>query len=502
MNVPHSGFRSTVSVSRWEVVAIACLILGILASRLHSFLLFHTLVELFTLSVGFISFSLAWSTRRYLEDGFLRVAGLATGPTAIVTLLHTLTYKGIGVFPDLGANLATQLWIALRLLQAGSFLAATTPRLASQPAERIVVGFGLAAAAFIVLIFSGTFPACYVEGLGLTPFKIGAEYAVMAILALAALRLWRDPTPRNPTIKALAIAMLAASGLESMAFTLYVDVYGAMNMIGHVLALICALLIYTAVAWVGLAIPQDALYASQQAAKNQFRMDAERANQDIVRFAEVLAHHLQEPVRQQYVYCQRLAKVLQSPLPEDARTALDYVQAGALRQRTLVRDALRYLSVARSLPCGPPCDANMSLDTALYLLRSKIAAADARIERAPLPHVRIDQDRLAEVFAILIDNAITFRKEEAALVISVTATKHHPDGIVLSVTDNGPGIPKEFHERIFRVFERLTGIDAAGGSTGIGLALAKRIIEAADGKIWVETAAQGGTAFHVLLKTE
>jgi light-regulated signal transduction histidine kinase (bacteriophytochrome) len=300
-------------------------------------------------------------------------------------------------------------------------------------------------------------------------------------------------------IRTIALGMLASSGLESMAFTLYVDIYGAMNMIGHALALLHALLIYVAIAWVGLTLPQETLYARQLALKNRFQEDAERANEDILRFAEVLAHHLQEPVRQQHVYSQLLARALPDQLSGDARAALDAIQAGALRQRALLRDALRYLSLERSSAQGAWCNGGAALRAALQRMETLVRQTGAVILHRDLPAARIDQDSLSEVFAILIGNALQHRRQDISPVVAVTCAEQD-DGILFSVADNGPGIPEEYRDRIFRVFERLAGPSQSPESTGIGLALARKIIEIADGRIWAENNSQGGTSVHFLLK--
>jgi|GEM_PF-2525723 signal transduction histidine kinase len=499
MDILRETASSRPPVSRKELAVVALLVSGIVLSRLHSYLLFHTLVELSCTAVGLTAFALAWNTRQHLEDGFLRVVGLAIGPSAAIALLHTLSYRGMGVFPDHASDLPTQLWVALRIVQGSTLFAATVPVLSNQPARRIVMASSAVGGLLVALIFLGLFPTSFIEGQGLTPFKVGAEYAVMLVLAAAAVRLWRDRSPRHPMIRTIALGMLASSGLESMAFTLYVDIYGAMNMIGHALALLHALLIYIAVAWVGLTLPQETLYARQLALKNRFQEDAERANEDILRFAEVLAHHLQEPVRQQHVYSQLLARALPDQLSGDARAALDAIQAGALRQRALLRDALRYLSLERSSAQGAWCNGGAALRAALQRMEALVRQTGAVILHRDLPAARIDQDSLSEVFAILIGNALQHRRQDISPVVAVTCAEQG-DGLLFSVADNGPGIPEEYRDRIFRVFERLAGPSQSPESTGIGLALARKIIEIADGRIWAENNSQGGTSIHFLLK--
>ncbi|MBF0375812.1 MAG: hypothetical protein HQL39_20685 [Alphaproteobacteria bacterium] len=484
-------------VSRAELFAVAALLVGILLARFHSYLLFHTLVELFGIGVVLTAFSLAWNTRRHLEDGFLRVAGLALGPITAVTTLHTLAYKGMGVFPDQGGNLPTQFWIGLRVLQATALFAATVPAIAALPAGRIVIASSAGAALVIAAIFGGVFPDCFVDGQGLTPFKVGMEYVVMAVLAAAAVRVWHDSSPREPKIKRLAIAALAVGSLESAAFTLYVDVYGAMNMVGHVLGLIHGMLVYTAVAWVGLAAPQEALYVQQGVLKDRYRKEADAANRDITRFTEVLAHHLQEPVRLQHVFSQRLLRSMPDQMPDDARQALTLIMEGAKHQRALLRDVQLYLSVAQVPRPAKPCRADKALDVAMKRLAPEIALAGLTVHRDPLPELIIDQALLVDLFAVLITNAIDYRRPGTAPALTISAASHH-GMIEISLTDDGIGIAPEHHARVFQVFERLDPTPG-DGHTGIGLALAKKIVESAGGDIWIETPPDGGTSLRFTL---
>src|SRR6056297_3319179 len=110
--------------SQWrragKILFIAAVLgVALLATRLHSYLLFHTVSELVSVAVTAGIFLLAWSARRYMSNGFLFFIGVAYLFVGVIDMLHAVTYKGVGIFPDATANLPTQLWIAGRYLQAG-----------------------------------------------------------------------------------------------------------------------------------------------------------------------------------------------------------------------------------------------------------------------------------------------------------------------------------------------------------------------------------------------
>lgn len=99
-------------------------LVGLYLSRQYSYLLFHSLVEMFSVVVSVSIFMLFWSARRFLDNGYFLFMGIAYLFIGGLDLVHTLAYKGMGVFPGYGANLPTQLWIAARYLESLSLLAA------------------------------------------------------------------------------------------------------------------------------------------------------------------------------------------------------------------------------------------------------------------------------------------------------------------------------------------------------------------------------------------
>lgn len=216
-----------------------------------------------------------------------------------------------------------------------------------------------------------------------------------------------------------------------------------------------------------------------------------RKNEEMAQFTEVLAHHLQEPVRLQHVYTQYLARELPSPLSPNAQQAMQTVMDGAVRLKALLRDARMYLSLEQTQPENQLCDANAAFSTACKRLEETIQRHGAVIECADLPKVAIDPKWLPTVFSVLLENAINYRRLDTPPHIRVAAEQRDGEAVI-TVTDNGVGIPPQFHQRIFKVFERLTPEHHPEG-TGIGLTLAKKIIEAADGRIWVESPGPYGT---------
>lgn len=219
--------------------------------------------------------------------------------------------------------------------------------------------------------------------------------------------------------------------------------------------------------------------------------ELERRNTEIARFTEVLAHHLQEPVRLQHAFAQRLQHLLPAPLSPDLERALGFIRTGALRQRALLRDVEHYLAITQSTTPPRPCDPKAALAEACRRLQEKITATGTVIHCETLPAVEIQSERLIELFAEVIDNAMEYRRDDCPPEIRIDGQVI--DGQVrFSVADNGVGIPEQFRRRVFRVFERIAPRGEQDG-TGIGLALVEKIVQAAHGRIWIEGGDSGGT---------
>ena len=219
----------------------------------------------------------------------------------------------------------------------------------------------------------------------------------------------------------------------------------------------------------------------------------ERANAELTHFANISAHHLMEPTRRLLSYAQRLRARLGHQVTEDveASLSLDYIEKGATRMRDLIRDIERYLAASTPRGALQLNDPATALTEARRRLSVLIAERGARIEVVSLARVYLDLPRLADIFEILIANAIIHANQDCAPRIQISTTSQ-PDCVRFRIEDNGPGIEPEYRQRVFGVFEQLKPNPQAG--TGIGLAIVARIIDSRNGKIWLESSNQGGIA--------
>ena len=227
--------------------------------------------------------------------------------------------------------------------------------------------------------------------------------------------------------------------------------------------------------------------------RERYYREIERANAELIQFANISAHHLMEPSRRLLLFARRLQERSEGIAnDEESRLALEYIQQGATRMRDLVRDIERYL--ASALPRGEvrahdPAPLLAKLQH--HLLTGEGHPQGAQIIVESLPPLCLDLPRMSDLFAVLISNSLIHATSEQQPLVRIRG-ESLPDRVRVRIEDNGPGIPAEYRERVFKVFEHLGANPLAG--TGVGLSIARRIVESSNGQIWIERSPLGGIA--------
>jgi signal transduction histidine kinase len=219
-----------------------------------------------------------------------------------------------------------------------------------------------------------------------------------------------------------------------------------------------------------------------------------RSNRDLEQFAYVASHDLQEPLRKVASFCQLLQRRYAGELDERADEYISYAVNGAQRMQRLIEDLLAFSRIGRHTAGFTTVD--------LAALTSQVAseiegASGAAITAEDLPVVLGEETLLSTLLANLIGNAVKFRRPGVGLTVSL---RGQPCGDMweISCVDNGIGIEPEFSDKVFVIFQRLHAPNAYPG-TGIGLAVAKKIVEYHGGEIWLDEGYQDGTAIRFTL---
>ncbi len=256
----------------WPLV-VAPLLLGIGALNLMNYLLFHTVVELAIMVVGFAIFTLTWNLRHLNDNAYFQVVGLAALFIGVVDVVHTLAFKGMSVLPGYDANLPTQLWIASRYLNGLTLIAAPMVIGRKLQSKRLVVLYASVTTVLLALIFTGWFPDCFIEGVGLTPFKRISEFVTGGLMIGGLALLLRRRQVFDPKVLRLQAASIALSAASGLPFMLYAVVDDHWNAIGHLLRLAAIFPLYRAIVQTGLTQPFSLLFRNLKQSEEALRAE-------------------------------------------------------------------------------------------------------------------------------------------------------------------------------------------------------------------------------------
>jgi light-regulated signal transduction histidine kinase (bacteriophytochrome) len=205
-------------------------------------------------------------------------------------------------------------------------------------------------------------------------------------------------------------------------------------------------------------------------------------------------HDLVGPVNQMRSMADLIHRKQRAHFDEDTEALFGFLQAASDKLENLFTGMRTYLRIVGQSVPHRQFDANAALDAALATLHESLDRSEARVTRDPLPEVYGDPNQISYAFASLIENSIKFRTQRRP---EIHVSVQQKNGWLFSVCDNGIGIDPRHHDRIFAVFRRLNNEMYPG--SGVGLAIARRIIERHGGRIWVESQlGQGATFFFRL----
>ena len=218
--------------------------------------------------------------------------------------------------------------------------------------------------------------------------------------------------------------------------------------------------------------------------------DLERSNQDLRDFAHVAAHDLKAPLRGIANLAEWIVQDCADKIDEQGRDNLILLQQRVSRMTLLIDGILRYAEIGHD-------------DQGVEMIDTQVLVAEVVEQIAPPQHIAIrvagplpvvscERTALTQVFQNLLSNAVKYMDKSAG-EIRVAATPAE-NGWTFRVADNGPGIPAEHFDRIFQMFQTLTPSHRSD-STGIGLAIVKKIVQMHGGNVWVESQPGAGSTF-------
>lgn len=220
----------------------------------------------------------------------------------------------------------------------------------------------------------------------------------------------------------------------------------------------------------------------------------QQANADLESFSYSISHDLRTPLRAIDGFSRMLLEDYGAQLDDEGRRLLSVVRTNTDRMGRLIDDILHFSRAGRTAMNVNNVDMRDLVEVILEELQSDIELHAVKIDVAALPVIQGDRSLLHQVLTNLLSNAIKFSGKRAEPKIQVGCTQEFEQNVFF-VRDNGVGFNMKYVDKLFGVFQRLHGINEFDG-TGIGLAIAKRIVNRHGGRIWAEAVLEEGATFY------
>jgi PAS domain S-box-containing protein len=235
----------------------------------------------------------------------------------------------------------------------------------------------------------------------------------------------------------------------------------------------------------------------------------ESSNHDLQQFASVASHDLQEPLRKIQIFSNLLTEKYGRAFNEESSRYLEKIVDSAGRMKMLIIDILNYSSLSSTKSEISCLDLNILVNDVLMDFDLIIQEKQAKVVVKNLPSIAVNKGQIRQVFQNIISNALKFTRTDSSPVIEISAKRiseksltspEQEDGpfCMISIHDNGIGFNEQYTLNIFALFERLHPKDKYEG-TGIGLAIAKKIVEKHNGLIHVKSKEGTGSEFIIIL---
>jgi signal transduction histidine kinase len=466
-----------------------------------NYLLFHTTAELFSIIIAAAIFILAWNTKDYAGNNFLLFLGITYLFVGILDFFHALTYKGINLL-NTPIFYATEFWVAARYLESISLLifVAFFNRIKKKYYLLIMITYAVITT-FLILSISvlKIFPTCFIDNVGLTPFKIVSEYVIISVLSLSILVLLLKRTFINRTLFYYFIFALITTILSEFVFTLYTDVYGFWNLIGHYFKIISFYLIYKAIIQYSLKHPFELIF--NELKQHEEQLQAANVTKD--KFFSIIAHDLKGPFSGILGFSKLLYEKYDEINENNKKYFIGLIHNSAEQAFNLLENLLNWarMQTDRLKINKEMMDFKAIVEDTITLFanyaKKKEIQVESKIKKSMF--INADKSMIATVVSNLVNNALKYTKAGGKVTISASLINNH---IEVKVIDTGVGIEKENIEKLFKIDTGYTtlGTDKENG-TGLGLILCKEFIDMHNGEIRVESDYGKGTTFSFSIPT-
>ncbi|TKD66557.1 PAS domain-containing sensor histidine kinase [Flavobacterium sp. ASW18X] len=227
--------------------------------------------------------------------------------------------------------------------------------------------------------------------------------------------------------------------------------------------------------------------------QKQLEKELEQSNKGLQEYAHIVSHDLKSPLRSVTALITWLQEDYKEVLDENGQHTLKMITDKIEGMDRLIGGILKYSTVNSDTLDNTNVDVNEVIKeiTEIIYIPDHVSVQIV----GKLPTIKADKTKIHQLFQNFLSNAVVNIDKEVGVV--AVASKETPTHWEFSVKDNGVGIPKEYHEKIFKIFQSIGNNER---STGIGLSIVKKIIDRYDGKVWLDSEIGVGTTFYFTLK--
>jgi signal transduction histidine kinase len=457
--------------------------------HIYNYLLFHSFAELLSIVIAFSIFIIAWNSRDYFENKILFFIAMSMLPVAVISALHTFSFKGVSIFDGITANVPTQLWLIGRYFFSGSLLIA--PFIADKIKKKGFILYGMIGilASILILFFAfHFFPDAYVEGHGLTVFKIYSEYVIIALLGGALYGFYTKRGQFDREVYRYIVFAIISAMISEFMFTLYFIVTDEFNLLGHIFQITTFFFLYAGLVEINMMDPYRLMFKSLN-----------DLNTTKSEFLSLASHQLKNPLSVILLSADMMHtdESFSTVDPHYHRYAGD-IRYAVLRMKKIIDTLLN----TTKIELGIAEIKKEYIDPAL-LIRETIAElerlakengvlVESIIEEGDLPTIQSDRQLLGIVFENILSNAIKYSRPNERVEVAVVMEPR----FAISVRDYGYGIPENQRSKILR--DNFRGDNVAGlmkEGSGLGLYMVKKIADKINVAISFESTEGEGTTF-------
>jgi len=492
-----------------HIVIFVIALIGLYLTSLYSYLLFHNIAEIFSIIVACSMFMIAWNSQKYIKNSYLIFIAIAYLFIAGLDLLHTLSYKGMNIFLDYDYY-ANQLWIAARYMESITLFIAfyyVGKKKFVYPAW-IFLFYSMITTLLVLSIFYWkTFPVCFVDGQGLTPFKKYSEYVICVIIAMDLFLLMRNQVHFDRSVFQLLTWSMISTIIAELAFTFYISNYGISNLVGHYFKIFSFYFIYRAIIVTGIQNPYDTIFREltlKEQRLQKAREAADRANQAKSEFIAKMNHELRTPLNGILGYAQILKRDRQ--MSSSQKSGISVIERSGKHLLGLINDILDLskFEAKQATSNNTHFHFKSTMIDIANMLRIKAQTKKIAFQTHFDPHlpdaVFADEKRISQIVINFLGNAIKFTEQGHVLFkveLSENQSESDTDTVSLrfTIADTGVGIADEDITEIFSPFKQVGEQSRFTEGTGLGLYISKELLHQMGSEIHVKSKKGEGTTF-------